>query len=241
MRVTLFFVMLVTCIISAKAQSKPSTVDTTYGNCSPNMAHNSGSVTIVCKGLDPAVASEMSEVVKDLSALNRKTATEKNQQLMIKMLRDMRASLEHAVSGETTTIIQNSTGNCSPNIVGNNNVNNCVPPVRVFTSFDVPQPRPSEDGHPRVALRFFTDNPWAQGSFAIFCDRSCHINHPCLIPGINPPSEWGHVVGRSDIATMELHTAFPASTDCDLTVESDDQEAIHVIGVMAVPIFHKPS
>lgn len=111
------------------APTTPQSSETTYGNCSPNMSRNSGTVTINCTGLDPAVAVEISEVVKQLSLLNKKTATERNQQLMIKTLKDIKNSLHSAINQPTFKtngpLHQNSTGNCSPNMVGNNNTNVC--------------------------------------------------------------------------------------------------------------------
>ncbi len=125
----LSFILAITSACSPQVRS-PS-VETTSGYCSPNMAHNSGTVTINCKGLDPAIASEISDVVKELSLLNQKTASEKNQQLLIKMLKEMKASLQAAIARPGVQVngpvTQSSTGNCSPNIVGNNNTNVCGP------------------------------------------------------------------------------------------------------------------
>jgi hypothetical protein len=104
--------------------------ETTYGSCSPNMSNNSGNVTIVCKGLDPAIANEVADVVKQISILNKATATVKNQQLMLKTLNEIKATLQNAKVGPVVEvnapIVQSSTADCSPNIVGNNNSNTCA-------------------------------------------------------------------------------------------------------------------
>lgn len=130
-RIVLFSALILAVCTACTGQAKPTDVETTYGSCSPNMAHNSGSVTIKCQGLDPAIAAQIVEVVKQVSVLNRKTATEKNQQLMIKTLKQIQASLETALAEPPIQvngpIVQTSTGYCSPNIVGNNNTTVCGP------------------------------------------------------------------------------------------------------------------
>ncbi len=130
MKIIVLLSALTLCVgVAFEAPATSQHSEITYGGCSPNMSRNSGSVTINCTGLDPAVAAEITEVVKQLSLLNKKTATEKNQQLMIKMLKDIKNSLESAINQPAfqtnAPITQSSSGNCSPNIVGNNNTNVC--------------------------------------------------------------------------------------------------------------------
>jgi|SRR5579875_302295 len=122
---------MLTCFVSAAGHAQSRGGDTTYGECSPNLAHNSGSVVINCKGLDPSVALQLSELVRDISLLNKKTATEKTQRQMIELLRSVRATVQEALSRPSVQVnapvTQISTGSCSPNVIGNNNVNVCGP------------------------------------------------------------------------------------------------------------------
>jgi hypothetical protein len=93
------------------------------------MTHNSGTVNITCSHLDPAVAAQIVEIVKQISTLNKKAATDRNQKLILSTLHEINSSLRTAVSGVQVNapISQISTGDCSPNIVGQGNTNLCAP------------------------------------------------------------------------------------------------------------------
>jgi hypothetical protein len=135
MRSTILLCTILTPPIAPQiAQSKAKESQTTLGDCSPNMANNSGTVSINCSHLDPAVASQIAEIVKQISTLNRKAATERNQQLILKTLQDINSSLKSAISGIqiNAPIVQTSNGDCSPNFVGQGNTNTCAPkPVSI--------------------------------------------------------------------------------------------------------------
>jgi hypothetical protein len=234
MRSKVLLCVALTLTVLLSAQSKPRPSQTTYGECSPNMADNSGTVNISCSHLDPAVATQLIELVKQISALNKKAATEKNQQLILKTLQDMNSSLKATMSGVQVNapIVQTSAGDCSPNIVGVGNTNNCTPPVRITASFNVPQPGPSADGHPRLSFKFYTDRTWIEGRFVITCDRNCHLMPgACALPGANPGTEWGMMTGASNMPAIDFHREFPAFTYCNLTVESDDTNPVQITGI----------
>jgi hypothetical protein len=143
-------------------------------------------------------------------------------------------------AGNQKTVIEGSVtqsgGDCTQNVVGGNgNTNNCTPPIRVTTSFDVPQPAPSEDGHPRASFRFYTDKTWIEGKFAIICDHECHLTpQMCGLPGMNPGTEWGLV--NDTVPAIDFHRDFPSATYCLLTVESNDNEPVKVTAVKTLTL-----
>jgi hypothetical protein len=122
------FVLFASAICAGQSKSASQA---TYGDCSPNMSNNSGNVTIRCTGLDPAIADQIAEIIRQLSILNKKAAIAKNQQSMIKTLQEIKGSLDQAIARPAVEvnalIIQSSAGNCSPNIVGSGNTNICGP------------------------------------------------------------------------------------------------------------------
>lgn len=128
-RHSIVLAVLVAAMPVAGQQRLPHS-ETTFGNCSPNMSHKSGSVYINCRNLDPEVASQLSDIVRSISSLEN-TAKVDNRRLVKEALKQIRASLDEAFtkasSEKGTNIFQSSSGSCSPNIVGTGNTTICGP------------------------------------------------------------------------------------------------------------------
>jgi hypothetical protein len=95
--------------------------------------------------------------------------------------------------------------------------------------------KPSAAGHPRMSDEFFLDKPDDSGQFAIVCDRSCTPVAMCTFEGPNP-GVMGHIVTEPDIAVFLFMRQVPALTPCTLTVESDDDKPIKIVGMKPVHI-----
>jgi hypothetical protein len=114
-------------------------------------------------------------------------------------------------------------------------------PVNVTTSFDVPQPTPSKDGHPRTAAKFYIDVPWKSGLFAIVCDRPCHSDNDsvCGLPGYNQPS-WGTIPNEPNLAVLNFGRQFPAGFWRKTSVTSNDESPVIIIRVATLNAPSKP-
>jgi hypothetical protein len=86
-------------------------------------------------------------------------------------------------------------------------------------------------GHPRASVNFYTDDPVDRGQFEILCDRACTPVDICRLMGSNA-SVLATVSDRVDTAEFLFQRQFPALTQCKLTVESRDDKAVKIIGLL---------
>jgi hypothetical protein len=141
------------------------------------------------------------------------------------------------------TVIQapviQTAGPCSQNIIGgNNNVNNCEPPIEIKSHFDPSQAVLSQNGHPQTPLTFSIDHAWSEGTFEFICDRACSVTNVCGVPGMNPGISWGKEDHNPNVAFMDVHTAFPPRYQCKMLIESDDDTPIQTV---VVKTLHLPN
>ena len=163
-------------LLAAASDQKPSEI--TYGSCSPNMSKNSGSVTINCTGLDPAVAAEIVDVVKQLSLLNKKTATEKNQQLMIKMLKDIKSSLE-AATNQPTIQVTNNFRSAGPGpeirVLDQKQIETVIPAPNSEIYANKRLPIPPGQKVMVENITFSVGSAFYHPAFQILCQRACQL------------------------------------------------------------------
>jgi hypothetical protein len=184
MKTVLLSVFTLAIVFVGTAKAGQTTSETTYGSCSPNMSKNSGSITINCTGLDPAVATEIVGLVKQLSLLNKKTATEKNQQLMINMLKDIKSSLEAATNQPTIQVTNNfRSAGPGPEIKVLNLVQRTqeipAPNSQIYAMKGLPIPR----GRKVIVedITFSVGSPFYHPAFQILCQRACQlISYSCI-------------------------------------------------------------
>jgi hypothetical protein len=105
-----------------------------------------------------------------------------------------------------------------------------APPIKVTASLDTPQPPPSSTGHPRASVKFYTDRNDDDGQFAVICDRACKAVSLCSLPGFNQ-GDFGSIPDRPDVAAFVFKRQFPAAYWCVLTVESEDDQPVKILGV----------
>jgi hypothetical protein len=127
-------------------------------------------------------------------------------------------------------------GNCAGSNAGQQTFNQFgPPPIKLTTSSDIPQPEPSPEGHPRTAIKFFSDRADEDGQFAVICDRACKPVSLCALSGFNE-GKWGSIPNFPNVAAFLFQRQFPAATWCTLTVESADENPVKIIGVRTLTI-----
>jgi hypothetical protein len=108
------------------------------------------------------------------------------------------------------------------------------PPVTVTMSHDIKQPDASSDGHPRVAVKFYTDRAWDSGWFAVICNRPCHGfsgTGGYVMPGSWPGTTWGNIKESDRVVAIGFHRQFPAATWGGVAVESNDGQAVEIVAI----------
>jgi hypothetical protein len=89
-----------------------------------------------------------------------------------------------------------------------------------------PQPR----GHPQTTVKFYTEDPVDRGQFEIKCDRACTPVNGCRLLGGNA-LRLAIVKGYPEIAEFLFQRQFPSLTQCDMTVESQDDTPVTIVGI----------
>jgi hypothetical protein len=135
-------------------------------------------------------------------------------------------------------------GPCSNLHIGSSNSqqsSNCVfqdNPISTTTSHDVEQPPSPPLGHPRASAKFYTDKVWPDGTFAVLCDRACHVYDVCSPRAITPGAVWGNLPGRVDAVGVDFRVDFPSHFWCTVSVESEDEKPVNILAVQALVIKH---
>lgn len=119
----------------ALAADTKTAANSTTGACSAIIPNNSGTVTIHCRGLDPEMAKQLGELATQLSHLSKGSATARDQQLQIRLLRSVNERLktlkaEPAIQ-VNAPVQQENIGDCNLNAIGDNNQLNCAPHLSV--------------------------------------------------------------------------------------------------------------
>jgi hypothetical protein len=117
-----------------------------------------------------------------------------------------------------------------------------TPPIHSTLDFNVPQPEPSTNGHPRASVRFYFDRIWPSGDIAVVCDRACIGGSwsLCSLPGVNPGSALGTIPGETRIVGLVFNRDFPAGVWCTTTVESADDKPVKIVNVLPLTVPKKP-
>ena len=85
-------------------------------------------------------------------------------------------------------------------------------------------------GHPQTNVKFYTEDPVDRGQFEIECDRACTPVNACRLLGGNG-LRLARVNGQPEVAEFLFQRQFPSLTQCDLTVESRDDQPANIIGI----------
>jgi hypothetical protein len=101
--------------------------------------------------------------------------------------------------------------------------------ITVLKSGAVPAP-PGK--HPRAAITFYADDPIDRGQFEVACDHACTPVEICSLPGTNAGA-LATVSFDPYLAEFLLRRQFPATTQCELTVESRDDQEVKILKVEA--------
>lgn len=94
---------------------------------------------------------------------------------------------------------------------------------------------PSPAGHPRVSVDFYTDRPDEGGQFGVLCDRACIPFDICTLAGANN-GLLGYLVSDPKVAAFLFRRQFPALTPCTLSVESQDDKPVRIVGMTHLSI-----
>jgi len=99
-------------------------------------------------------------------------------------------------------------------------------PIKLITT-KVESIPAAQNGHPRTAITFYTEDPVERGQFEILCDRSCTPVDISLLEGSNA-SLLATVSDHPDVAEFLFQRQVPALRECTLTVESRDDKAVKI-------------
>jgi len=104
-----------------------------------------------------------------------------------------------------------------------------------LTVYDAKELAPSPTGHPRMSVDFYTDRPDEGGQFGVLCDRACKPVDICTLNGDNQ-GLLGNPVDHPEIAAFLFRRQFPALTSFTLSVESQDDKPVKILGMTHLAI-----
>ncbi len=84
--------------------------------------------------------------------------------------------------------------------------------------------------HPRTSVKFFLDGPDERGQIEILCDRACSPIDACRLTGQNT-TKLATATGNPNLAEFLFLRQFPPLTQCELTVESRDNDPVKLLTI----------